>query len=174
MMTRDLSGPGQTRAIRDLLQSLFVCELVRPSQPLWLFFAWVTDIEVVDNSARQFSALCPDWPAAPIRLSTVLDGLLTRGGSVNVVLRQDPHNHAFVARLQGLRQRHGTASVKWCIRPEFHEKGMLGDGYVLTGSMNLTVSGLTVNDEHIILRCDPAMVAQRRIELASKWGHQLQ
>lgn len=174
MAARDLSGPGQTRAIRDLLQSLFICELVRPSRPLWLFFAWVTDIEILDNSARQFTTLCPDWPAAPIRLSKVLDGHLSRGGSINVLLRQDPHNQGFIARLERLRRDHGPASVRWCVRPEFHEKGMLGDGYVLTGSMNLTMNGLTVNDEYVTLRCDSGIVAQRRIELQNKWGDQLQ
>jgi phosphatidylserine/phosphatidylglycerophosphate/cardiolipin synthase-like enzyme len=174
MAERDLSGPGQTRAIRDILQSLFICELVRPSKPLWLFFAWTTDIEILDNSARQFAALCPDWPSAPIRLSTVLDGILSRAGSVNVLLRQSEHNMHFIARLEHLRQRYGSSAIKWCVRPEFHKKGMLGDDYVLTGSMNLTVRGLAVNDENVTLRCDPKIVAEQRIDLQTRWGHQLQ
>jgi hypothetical protein len=39
---------------------------------------------------------------------------------------------------------------------------MLDEGFVLDGSMNLTVSGLTVNDEHVTYRCDPEIVPQRR------------
>ena len=64
--SRDLHGPGQARAVRDLFQSLFSAELIHPSQTLWFFFAWISDVEILDNSARQFSALEPDWPAAQI------------------------------------------------------------------------------------------------------------
>jgi hypothetical protein len=173
MLERDLTGPGQTRALRALIQSLFAAEILMPSRPLWLFFAWVTDVDVLDNSARQFGALCPDWPSAQIQLSTVLDGLLGRGGTVNIVLRDATHNKYFIDRIRLLQRRH-SGLIKWCKRAEFHEKGMLGNGYVLDGSMNLTVRGLTTNDEHVILRCDPKSVAQRRIELQTKWEHLLQ
>ena len=37
--SRDLHGPAQSRAVRDLFQSLFVAELIHPSPKLWLFFA---------------------------------------------------------------------------------------------------------------------------------------
>jgi PLD-like domain len=173
MLERDLSGPGQTRALRNLIQSVFATELLLPSRPLWLFFAWVTDVDILDNSARQFSTLCPDWPAAQIRLSTLFDALLSRRGTINVVLRDERHNQYFIERMRLLRHRHGSL-IRWCQRAEFHEKGMLGSGYMLDGSMNLTVRGLTSNDEHVILRCDPAAVAQRRVELLSKWEHLLQ
>ena len=72
MASRDLHGPAQSRGVRDLFQSLFAAELINPSPKLWLFFAWISDVEILDNSARQFAALEPDWPAAPIRLSQVL------------------------------------------------------------------------------------------------------
>ena len=61
--SRDLHGPTQSRAIRDLFQSLFVAELINPSPKLWLFFAWISDVEILDNSARQFAVLEPDWPS---------------------------------------------------------------------------------------------------------------
>ena len=172
MEERDLYGPGQTRAIRDILQSLFVCELVRPSKTLWLFFAWTTDIEIVDNSARQFATLSPDWPSTWIRLSSVIDRLASRGGTINILLREAKHNESFVVKLEQLRGRHGKA-IRYCVRPDFHEKGMLGDDYLLDGSMNLTVRGVQVNDEHVALRCAKAVVAQRRIELQSKWEQHL-
>ncbi len=55
--SRDLHGPAQSRAVRDLFQSLFAAELINPSPKLWLFFAWISDVEILDNSARQFAAL---------------------------------------------------------------------------------------------------------------------
>ena len=63
---RDLHGPAQSRAVRDLFQCLLIAELFNPSPKLWLFFAWISDVEIIDNSARQFAALEPDWPAAPL------------------------------------------------------------------------------------------------------------
>ena len=50
--SRDLHGPAQSRAVRDLFQSLFVAEL-HPSEPqAWLFFAWISR----RRDHRQFGA----------------------------------------------------------------------------------------------------------------------
>ena len=166
--SRDLHGPTQSRAIRDLFQSLFVAELINPSPKLWLFFAWISDVEILDNSARQFAALEPDWPAAPIRLSQVLQALLSRGVQVRLIIREHGHNEYFTAKLQSLKARYGDL-VKWTIEKSFHAKGLLGADYFLSGSMNLTLTGISVNGEHLVLRTDPAAVAEQAIELESRW-----
>lgn len=164
--SRDLTGPGQTRAIRDLLQSLFALELLCPSSKLWLGFGWISDIEILDNQARQFSALQPDWPSTMIRLSSVIETLAGKGSKIMILTREERHNESFVERMRGL----GSANINVLVTPDFHEKGMLGDGYVLSGSMNLTWNGITVNDEHVLLRTDQASVAERRLQLEEKWG----
>lgn len=169
MSSRDLTGPGQTRAIRDLLQSLFALELLRPSRRLWVGFGWISDIEILDNQARQFSALQPDWPAAQIRLSAVLEALANKGCEIVVLVREHKGNQAFIDKVRAL----GHEGIRLVIARDFHEKGLLGDDYVLSGSMNLTWNGVTVNDEHILLRTDPAAVAERRLQLEEKWGAQL-
>jgi len=170
MTSRDLTGPGQTRAIRDMLQSLFTVELLRPSRRLWIGFGWISDIEILDNEARQFSALNPDWPAAPIRLSTVVEALAAKGCDIVVLIRDHVHNRGFIERVRPLQ---AAGRIRLIIAPDFHEKGLLGDGYVLSGSMNLTWSGITVNDEHVLLRTDPGAVAERRLQLEERWGSQL-
>jgi hypothetical protein len=167
--SRDLTGPGQTRAIRDLLQSLFAAELLSPSRRLWLGFGWISDIEILDNQARQFSALQPDWPAAMIRLSAVLEAIAAKGGRIVILIRRHKHNEGFVEKMRGL----GQPGITVVVTPDFHEKGMLGDGYVLSGSMNLTWNGVTVNDEHVVLRTDPAAISERRVQLEEKWGGSL-
>jgi hypothetical protein len=166
--SRDLHGPAQSRAVRDLLQSLFVAELIAPSPKLWLFFAWISDIEVIDNSARQFASIQPDWPSKVIRLSEVLRALLSRGVEVRLVIREHGHNDYFIAKLQGLKADFGD-QVKWTIEKSFHAKGLLGRDYFLSGSMNLTLSGISINGEHLVLRTDPATVAEQAIELGSRW-----
>ena len=170
MSSRDLTGPGQTRAIRDVLQSLFAAELLQPSRRLWIGFGWISDIEILDNQARQFSALQPDWPATPIRLSKVIEALASKGCDVVVLIRDHANNRPFIERMRPLQE---TGAVRLIIAPDFHEKGLLGDAYVLSGSMNLTWNGISVNDEHVLLRTDPAAVAERRLQLEEKWGDQL-
>jgi hypothetical protein len=166
--SRDLHGPAQSRAVRDLLQTLFAAELLNPSPKLWLFFAWISDVEILDNSARQFAALESDWPAATIRLSDVLSALLRRGASIRLIIREDGHNDYFIARLRALKARYGDL-IKWTIEESFHAKGLLGVDYFLSGSMNLTLNGISVNGEHLVLRTDPAAIAEQSIQLESQW-----
>lgn len=170
--SRDLHGPAQSRAVRDLFQSLFISELIHPSPKLWLFFAWISDVEIVDNSAREFAAVEPDWPAAPIRLSQLLRALLNRGVQIRLVIREDGHNDYFIARLQTLKARFGD-QIKWTVEKSFHAKGLLGADYFLSGSMNLTLNGISINGEHLVLRTDPAAVAEQSIELESRWEGQM-
>ena len=166
--SRDLHGPSQARGVRDLLQTLFVAELLSPSPKIWLFFAWISDVDVIDNSARRFAAVEPDWPAAPIRLSTVLGSLLSRGVQVRVMIREHGHNEYFVARLRSLRERFGDA-IRWTVERDFHAKGLLGADYFLSGSMNLTRNGISVNGEHLVLRTDPAAIAEQAEQLELHW-----
>lgn len=166
---RDLFGPEQTGAIRDLLQSLFVTELVRPSARLWLAFGWISDIELVDNRARQFAALQPDWPASGIRLSQVMTALIEAGGTIALVLRDIEHNRQFMDVIKPLRARFpDQLKVAW--GAVVHDKGILGDDFLLSGSMNLTFNGVTINDEHLTLRTDMASVQEWRLALEQKWS----
>ncbi len=166
--SRDLHGPAQARSVRDLFQTLLAAELISPSGKLWLFFAWISDVEILDNSARRFAAVEPDWPAGPIRLSQVLAALLARGTQVRLVIREHGHNEYFVHRLRALRERWGD-QVKWLVEKDFHAKGLLGDDYFLSGSMNLTRSGISVNGEHLVLRTDPAAIAEQAEQLDLQW-----
>lgn len=166
--SRDLHGPAQSHSIKDLLQGLMISELISPSPKLWFFFAWISDVEIVDNSARPFASLEPDWPAAPIRLSVVMRSLLRRGAELRIVIREHGHNDYFIARLAALKQQYGD-QLKWCVAREFHAKGLLGRDYFLSGSMNLTHNGISVNGEHLVLRTDPAAIAEQWVELESHW-----
>jgi hypothetical protein len=166
--SRDLHGPSQARGVRDVFQSLFAAELVSPSPKLWLFFAWISDVEIIDNSARRFSALEPDWPSAPVRLSQVLGALLGRGSQIRLIIREHGHNEYFIARLRSLKAIYGDL-LKWTVEKDFHAKGLLGADYFLSGSMNLTKNGISVNGEHLVLRTDPAAVAEQSEQLELQW-----
>lgn len=169
---RDLVGPAQAAAIRNLIQSLLVGELIQPSKTLWLASAWVSDIEVIDNTAQQFSALEPDWTARPIKLLEALCAIVRHGAEVVVILRDDPHNRPFAERLR--RTSEGRRrSIHLLLEPDFHEKGLLGDDYSLDGSMNFTFRGITVNDEHLVYRTDLSAVAERHQVMERRWRAKL-
>lgn len=169
---RDLFGPAQAGAIKDLLQSIFIAELLKPSRCLWLAFGWISDIEVIDNQSRQFAALQPDWPATGIRLSQVIDAIAARGGNIAFVLRDVEHNRYFLERLASVRERHPN-QIKVALDADVHNKGILSDDFLLSGSMNLTYSGITVNEEHLTLRTDSPSVEEWRVVLERQWGEHL-
>lgn len=165
---RDLFGPGQTSAIRDLLQSLFVAELLQPSSQLWLAFGWISDVDILDNRTRQFAPIQPDWPASNIRLSQVLGTIIERGGNIAMVLRDVEHNRSFIHRIEQIRQRH-PSRLLYAVAGDLHKKGIVGDDFLLSGSMNLTYNGIAVNDEHLTLRTDPASVQEWRVVMQATW-----
>lgn len=165
---REIGIGGQTGALTDLMKDLLIAELMQPSTRLWLFFAWISDVEIVQNGARQFAALAPEWPPGPVRLITVLDSLLERGAQIRILMREHPHNRRFVNALEPLLMRHGPALAA-AFAPDFHDKCILGDGYKLSGSMNLTFNGLTKNEERVILTRNPEKIAITRLSLDAIW-----
>lgn len=168
---RSLHTAGSALVPGDFLQSLFVAELMLPSSRLWISSPWISDVELVDNTGRQFSALSSSWPAGRIRLSAILRTLLERGGRVAIFTNESAHNDEFVARLQPMRQAFsGLTLVR---APTLHEKGIVGDRFTLDGSMNLTYNGVYVNEEYLVFRTDPAIVAERRLMLENRWRNQL-
>lgn len=168
MASRDFTGPWQSRAILDAFQTLLLREFLRPSPELWILSAWISDVEVVDNSARAFSAVCPDWPAGQIRLSRVIASLVDQGSRVAIVLRDVHHNVHFVRTLRNLQGR-ADGLLGIALSPGAHEKSVVGEDYILGGSMNLTYGGLTANDEHVLLRAEGRAAAARRLALRERW-----
>jgi hypothetical protein len=169
---RDLTGPAQARSIRDLLQSLLALEALQPSKTFWLLSAWVTDAPILDNGARQYSTIDSEWPAAIVPLSAVLRTMLERGGQINVITRPDPINSPFVESMRRLQRQHGTR-LRLILEGDFHDKGLLGDSYELSGSMNFTRKGIETNEEHLIFRTDPQIIAERHLVLSGRWKSKL-
>lgn len=167
--SRDLHVVGERRTAKDLLESLLIVELMSPGPEFWIVSAWVSDIEIVDNSARQYGTLCPEWPVGPVRLSQVLLALMSRGTTVYLCTNEDSHNDAIIHTLQAASEDLPGRFV-WRRAKELHQKGILGTAFVLDGSMNLTFNGVYVNDEHVIFRTDPAVVAERRLQYHARWG----
>ena len=169
---RDLYAEGHSRMPPALLQSLLVAELLSPSSRIWISSPWISDVDLIDNSARQFGQLAPSWPASWIRFSDVLATFLERGTDIVVISNHDPHNTEFLSRMDLLGDIYpGRVSI---IRiDEVHEKGILSDHFTIDGSMNFTYNGIYINQEYLAYRCGSEIVYERRIVLENRWADSL-
>lgn len=154
-------GRGQTRILNDLMQTLLVTELLVPSGQLWVLSPWISDIDVIDNTAGQFKTVLPGLPSRWIRLTEVLIELARRGSDVRVLTRDVESNIVARQRLENVGGLGAKPAVR--IHPQLHDKGILGDRFHLQGSMNFTYFGQAVNAEGVTLTHDPHVIAETRI-----------
>jgi hypothetical protein len=159
--------------VRDLIQLLFICELLSPSRCVWLVSPWVTDLEVIDNRDGSFSAIEPLWGARAVRLTEVLARLAEQGTSVRVAMRPASTARANVdvaRKLRELSDRLGDPHlVEVTESEELHTKGLLGDDYFLAGSMNFTRSGVEVWDERVEFHTEQVHVRQAMLEMHGRY-----
>lgn len=154
------------RQLPDLLQMIFGAELVVPSRCLWLISPWITDVPIIDNRANAFATIEPHWPRGDIRLSRILASLARRSTTVRIATRPDATNDQFISRIEGERLPNITVRRQ----ENLHEKGLLGDGFYLGGSMNFTANGVLIAEEAVNFHVDPAVVAESRVTLTERWG----
>src|SRR5690242_17891974 len=117
---RQIHSSSRSVELRDLLQSIFIGELVAPSRCIWLVSPWISDIPIIDNQANSFGQLAPEWPRSPVPLSMVLKQLLNAGTYIHVATRDEERNHSFLSALNPLQQ---TAHLTLHMSGELHEKG---------------------------------------------------
>jgi phosphatidylserine/phosphatidylglycerophosphate/cardiolipin synthase-like enzyme len=166
---------AQARELEGLLQTIFACEMLSPSEHFWLVSPWVSDIAVLDNRTGSFSGLEPDWGRRGILVTEVLQALLRTGTRVTLATRALDHNERFRTRLETAARdvvASDLVSIVWDEEGLLHEKGLLGDEYCLSGSMNLTESGVRLNDEQVRFSLRPEEVAATSLHFHQRYGGQ--
>jgi len=160
-----LSGSA---VIRELLHSMFVSEMLRAGKSAWIVSPWVSNVVLLDNRSGNFDALNPEWGRREVRLSDALLSLLTRGRRVVIVTRNLESNVKFLEELKEAADQHMLIeNLDVVVRHTLHTKGILFSESLLLGSMNLTFSGLKINDEWIEYSTDAEDVAKARLEFES-------
>jgi hypothetical protein len=153
--------------VDSVLTAVLLSELLDPSPDLWLVSAWISDVPAVDNSRGDYDSLIVDASARVYQLSEIL-GLLTHQGTrLMVVTRNVPENGSFLARLDRSVEEGQSNIIHGA---DAHEKTFCGRDWLLSGSMNFTISGMAVNDEAVTYRLDRAAAAQARLDLKHRWG----
>lgn len=156
-----------TATIRELLQSMFVGEMLGTSYRIWIVSPWVSNIVLIDNRSGNFDSLTPEWGRREVRLADVLIGLMARGTEVVLVTRDLETNTPFLNHLQEAAAMHAIdEQLIVQLDPLLHTKGILLSHSLLIGSMNLTYNGLVMNDEWIQFSIDPDDIATTRLEFA--------
>ena len=166
---RFIHSRGESREIAELLQSIFVGELIAPSQGLYLVSPWISDVGILDNRTHAFLSLEPSWTGSTVRLTEVLSRLMEMGTKITVATRPVAHNARFLEEFRR-RAEHAGAAPHVHVAEELHEKGILGDTFYLSGSMNVTYNGISVNEEGIHYHTDAGVVAHNRQVFRERWG----
>ncbi len=156
---------------KELLQTMFVGELLSSGSDVWIVSPWISNIVLIDNRTGNFDSLNPEWSRREIRLIDVLLSLMARGSKVFIVTRDVESNTSFLndiasASEMGFLESH----LNVMIRDELHTKGILFSKSLLMGSMNITYNGLEMNDEMIQFCIDPADVADTRLHFEKYLG----
>jgi phosphatidylserine/phosphatidylglycerophosphate/cardiolipin synthase-like enzyme len=166
------SQSASSREAADLLAGIFCAELVAPSKCLWLVSPWISDVELIDNSAGGFDAL-GRFGKRRIRLVEILVTLASEGSHVVVGTTTDAHNTRFRQRLQTTaedRRVYDRFTISIDASENLHTKAVTGDDYALAGSMNITFNGIQVREELVDLRTDQSFVAQARMDAFDRFG----
>jgi hypothetical protein len=155
---------------RELLQSIFVAELIRPSRELWLVSPWLSDIVVVEDTAAAFAAILRGSSDASLTLSAAVVQIAEAGALVHVVTRPDQSGDFEKALLHHRVRSTAPSRIRWRTVPTLHTKGLAGDDYRVMGSMNFTFNGIDLMDEAIRFDRDANAVARVRLEFERQYG----
>ncbi|MCW3795382.1 phospholipase D-like domain-containing protein DpdK [Paenibacillus sp. LS1] len=165
-MTRYIYTNAVSREIPDLLQSLLTAELIRPSRQLFLASPWISDIPVIRNRSNEFLVLEPQWARKDINFSDVIAYLIDHGTNFYLETRKIDLNEDFVKAIQSKTSKFFDVRYNAIL----HRKGLLGDNYYLSGSMNFTYNGISTLDEFLQYTADSNEVAENRIVWNRGWG----
>ena len=154
------TGPA---VIRELLQLMFLSELLAPSERIWVVSPWISDVPILDNRSGSFDVMNPEWHRREIRLIDLTLQVLTSGSHLVIVTRPDEHNLTFLDQLSE-RTEESSLQEKLTLvqREHLHTKGILTDSGLLLGSMNLTFRGFELNDEVIEYDTKSQRIAEAR------------
>ncbi|MEU2661925.1 phospholipase D-like domain-containing protein DpdK [Micromonospora sp. NPDC007220] len=160
---------GRTTGLRidTVLATILTAELVAPSDQLWLVSPWISDVPAIDNTSGSYDSVFVDPSNRLYTLSEILSLLTASGARVTVVVRPDPHNVTFLDRL---RRDAIQVNLRVLEHEDVHEKTFCGDGWILTGSMNLTMRGMQINDEAMTYKVGAEAAGTARLDFRHRFG----
>jgi len=163
------NATASQHAAREMLSFVFAQELLTSSREVFIVAPWISNVVVFDNRLGQFMAVNPEWGRREVRLVEVIVAIAASGTTVHMHTRPDSHNKQFKWRIEEAMSDVGLSDrLRWSDGdPYLHTKGILTDRVFVDGSMNLTESGVGLNDETVSVSYEPADIAAARIHFGS-------
>ncbi|WP_437310801.1 hypothetical protein [Sorangium sp. So ce388] len=158
--------------IPELLASVLAMVLLRidDERPIYFASPWLSDFVLFRNECDEFLAVAPEFADdGPITFTRYL-GRLAQAREVRIVTARTEVSRAFAEsptlRVPGIELRFADGNL--------HEKGILGPGFYIEGSMNITYRGVYVNGEKITYHAavdtdGSAKIARAYLEFARRW-----
>ena len=157
-------------AAKELLQSIFTADMIYPSRCLWIVSPWIRNIPVLQNHVGEFTALAPDMMQKEIYLGQLIRESLYRNTAVVIATRPLPENRSIKENIGDTSRFEVNGRFKFIEMDNLHIKGIVGDRFALSGSMNLTFSGMEINDELLTYQVDPSEVETLRLAFHEEYG----
>jgi hypothetical protein len=159
------SAVTSQHAVREVLTMVFAQELLAPSKEVFIVAPWISNVVIFDSQLGQYATLNPEWAKREIRLVDVLVAIAANGTALHIHTRPDDHNKAFKRRIQEALDDAGLSDqLRWSdCNALLHTKGVWTNRVLIDGSMNLTESGVALNDEAVTVSFEPEQVAAARV-----------
>ncbi len=159
------SAVTSQHAVREVLTMVFAQELLAPSKEVFIVAPWISNIVIFDSQLGQYATLNPEWAKREVRLVDVLVAIVANGTALHIHTRPDDHNKTFKTRIQEALDDAGLADqLRWSdCNALLHTKGVWTNRVSIGGSMNLTESGVALNDEAVTVSFEPEKVAADRV-----------
>ena len=116
------------------------------------------------------------WGARRVLLAEVLVTLAGLGTEIVIGTTPDEHNNYFLDRLRTLASDNNAGSqiqIDIDLSNSLHTKSIIGDDYVLIGSMNLTMNGVFLREEFLEVNTDMESVTHARLDAHERFGGRL-
>ena len=152
-------------AVREVLSMVFAQELLSPSREVFIVAPWISNIVIFDSRLGQYTTLNPEWAKREIRLVELLVAIAANGTALHIHTRPDDHNKSFKRRVtEAITDAGLHEQLRWSDKnAQLHTKGVLTDRVLIDGSMNLTESGVALNDEAVTVSFEPEQIAAARM-----------
>lgn len=159
------SAVTSQHAVREVLTMVFAQEMLAPSKEVFIVAPWISNIVIFDSHLGQYATLNPEWAKREIRLVEVLVAIAANGTALHIHTRPDDHNKTFKRRMQEALEDAGLYDqLRWSdCNALLHTKGVCTDRVLVDGSMNLTESGVALNDEAVTVSFEPEQIAAARL-----------
>ncbi|MEU9577211.1 phospholipase D-like domain-containing protein DpdK [Streptomyces chilikensis] len=168
VLRRTLRTNGRSALRADsLIRTALLAQLASPGGEVWLVSAWISDVDLVDNSDGSFDYLLGEDAPPRCRLSDLLIRLARSGTAVRVVTQKVPANAVFLERLA--LEEDTAVDLKVFPDESIHAKSLVGPGWMFSGSMNFTRNGLARNKEEVTYTLDEQASAQAVVDYQHEW-----